>query len=364
LADNNRTEKGTPRRHEKARERGQVPRSREVSATLSLLAALLVLSWLAPKWVPQWRALWREQVSFSLGSDLGPDTYLLRSAAITLVYWIAPILCTAWLVSVGAMFAQGGFVFAPTALSANLSRLNPVNNLKRLFSPAGLSRVAKSLVPLAFIGYLGFGVMARDWHTITRLPDIGRTQIPGWIFHRVYELGWKSCGVLLVWASIDYILQRRSFEKSLRMTKQEVKDEHKELDGNPAIKRRIRQLQRQMRRRRLLKAVRTATVVITNPTHYAIALRYELDAMAAPIVVAKGADLIAQEIRRIALWQGIPIVENKPLAQLLYRSVEEGQFIPAKLYAAVAEILAFVFQMQARRQSPGGPGPGRGGNVR
>jgi len=259
------------------------------------------------------------------------------------------------------MFAQGGFLFVPSALSLNLGRLNPGANIKRIFSPAGLSRVAKSLLPLAFIVYLGYGVIARDWHTIVRLSDLGRNQIPGWLFHRAYELGWKSCGVLLVWAAVDYVLTRRTFEKNLRMTKQEIRDEHKETEGNPHTKRRIRQIQRQLRRRRLFKAVRQATVVITNPTHLAVALRYELDTMAAPVVVAKGADLIAQEIRSIAQWHGIPIVENKPLAQILYRTVEEGQFIPAKLYVAVAEILAFVFQMQSRKPRPGGAGPGTGG---
>ena len=364
MADNQKTEKGTPRQHQKAREKGQVPRSREVSASLSLLTALVTLSITAHKWVPQWRTLWRDQIAFSLGTDLGPDTPLFQSAALTLIWWILPILCTAWVVSLAAMFAQSGFVFAPASLGANFGRLNPANNIKRLFSATGLSHVAKSLLPLTFIAYLGYGMMSREWHTLTRLPEVGRMQIPGWIFHRAYELGWKSCAVLLAWSAVDYVLQRHSFEKNLRMTKQEVKDESKEMEGNPTTKGRIRKIQRQMARRRLRAAVRKATVVITNPTHYAVALRYELDAMAAPLVVAKGRDLIAQEIRSIAQWHGIPIVENKPLAQLLYRSVEEGQFIPAKLYVAVAEILAFVFQMQSRKPGPGGAGPGAGGNKR
>jgi flagellar biosynthetic protein FlhB len=319
---------------------------------------------MAHKWAPQWRALWRDEIAFSLSADMGPDSLLFRSAAITYFGWVVPILGTAWLVALSTQYLQGGFVFKTAALSVNWGRLNPAANLKRLFSAAGLSRVAKSLLPLSFIAYLGIGVIARDWHTLVRLPAIGHAQIPSWLFQRVYELGWKSCGVLLAWSAVDYILQRRDFEKSLRMTKQEVKDEYKETEGNPTSKRRIRQIQRQMARRRLRKAVQKATVVITNPTHYAVALRYELDTMAAPMVVAKGADLIAQEIRSIAQWHGIPIVENKPLAQLLYRSVEEGQFIPAKLYVAVAEILAFVFQMQSRKPSPGGAGPGTGGNTR
>jgi flagellar biosynthetic protein FlhB len=363
LADKDRTEKATPRRERKAREKGQVPRSRELGGTLSLLSAIVALSWVAPRWVPQWRSLWRDNLSLALTADITPDTALFRTAGTTVLYWIAPVLCTAWLVAIGAMFAQGGFVFAPVALSAKWSRLNPVANLGQLFSTRGLSRVAKSLVPLSIIAYLGVAIIMRDWGTLIRLSEMGYAQFPGWLFRRLFEIGWKSCGVLLVWAALDYVLQRFNFAKSLRMTKQEVKDEHKEGEGNPQTKRRIRMLQRQMRRRRLLQAVKEATVVVTNPTHYAVALRYDLDTMAAPVVVAKGADLIALEIRRIAQWNGVPIIENKPLAQLLYRSVEEGQFIPAKLYVAVAEILALVYKMQSRNRHPGGTGPGTGGGA-
>jgi flagellar biosynthetic protein FlhB len=180
--------------------------------------------------------------------------------------------------------------------------------------------------------------------------------VAAWLLQHVFELCWKSCGVLLVWSGVDIFLQKRNFENSLKMTKQEVKDEHKEMEGSPETKRRIRRLQRQAYRARLMKVVPEATVVITNPTHFAVALRYDMDTMVAPVVVAKGQNDIAAEIRRIALWNGVPIIENRPLAQLLYRTVEEGAAIPAKLYAAVAEILAFVFKMRAKTAPPSGGG--------
>jgi flagellar biosynthetic protein FlhB len=345
MADGSKTEKATPKRRETALDRG-MPRSRELSGACSLLAVITVLSWKLPGWVGDWRGL-LTSVLIS-GRDLDPDLPIFRAAALALFRSLAPILATAWAAATAAMFAQGGFRVAKDALTPNFSRLNPVGHIKQLYSVQGLGRIGKSLIPFCFIAYLGGKVIWRDRRIMTHLPDATPSQIVPWIFRHLYEISWKACGVLLVWALVDVALQRRGFETNLRMTKQEVKDENKQNDGNPEIKRRIRQLQRQMRRRRTLKSVRQATVVITNPTHYAVALRYDMNTMPAPVVVAKGCDRLALEIRSVATWEGIPIVENRPLAQLLYRTVEEGAAIPAKLYVAVAEILAFVFQMQAR----------------
>ena len=162
----------------------------------------------------------------------------------------------------------------------------------------------------------------------------------------IFELTWKSGLVLLAWSSVDYFLTLRKMDSDMKMTKQEVRQEYKETDGNPIIKSRIRQAQRTMRKRQSLKAAATATVIVTNPTHYAVALRYEPD-MSAPMVVAKGRDLLAEKIKQLARDNGIMLVENKPLAQALYKSVEVGDSIPSKLYQAVAEILATVFRAQA-----------------
>lgn len=361
MADSNKTETATPKRREKALEKGGVPRSRELSGTAALLSAIVVLSWRLPGWAGQWRGLFRDSLAASAMGDLGPDAALLGSAATVLFRGLAPIVATAWVAAVAAMLAQGGLKLAPAALMPNFSRLNPAGHLKQLYSAQGLGRVGKSLIPSAFIVYLGGSVLLRDRQILPHLANMVPAQVPYWILRHAFEISWKACAVLLIWGVVDFFLQRRSFETNLRMSKQDVKDEHKDSEGNPAIKRRVRQLQRQMRRRRMLKEVPKATVVITNPTHYAVALRYEMDTMAAPVVVAKGCDRLALEIRKEALWHGVPIVENRPLAQLLYRSVEEGAVIPAKLYVAVAEILAFVFQMQARAKRPPSGGPGGGG---
>jgi flagellar biosynthesis protein FlhB len=167
-------------------------------------------------------------------------------------------------------------------------------------------------------------------------------------------VGWKSALILLAWSGIDYLLAWQKMEGDLRMSRQEVREDVKETEGSPETKARIRRIQRSLRRQQLLRATETATVVVTNPTHFAVALRYELD-MESPVVVSKGRDLLAQRIKEAARWQGIPIIENPPLAQALYRAVEVGQTIPAKLYAAVAEILVLVYQAQAKvRQQQAG----------
>jgi flagellar biosynthetic protein FlhB len=359
MADDNKTERGSERRRrDAARERGQTARSRELGSTLSLLTAATVLFWTASGWLRGWRGVMNDSLSLA-AKDMGPDTRLFQSAGTTVVIWVAPIVLTAWVLAISLQAIQGRWVMTVQPMALKLERLNPANNIKRLFSFGGLSRIGKTLLPFAFIAYLGISIMVRSWGQIAHLSFLGATNVLGYILHHFYELCWKSCGVLLIWAGVDVYLQKRGYEKSLKMTKQEVKDERKDDEGPPETKRRIRRMQRQMRRRWLAKVVPEATVVITNPTHFAVALRYDMDSMVAPVVVAKGQDKIAHEIRTIALWNGVPIIENRPLAQLLYRTVEEGAAIPAKLYQAVAEILAFVFKMKAERTRPPSGGGGK-----
>jgi flagellar biosynthetic protein FlhB len=195
--------------------------------------------------------------------------------------------------------------------------------------------------------YFGARVIQRDWSGIVSASNVDLSSFLHLTFSLMFEVTWKSLLVLLVWAAIDYMLVWRKHESDLRMSRDDLRQEYKETEGNPAIKSRIRQLQRRIRRAQMLKDTQTATVVIANPTHYAIAIRYEVN-MVAPLVVAKGRDLLAQQIKEVARWQGIPIVENPPLAHLLYRVVPVGREIPANLYTAVAEILAAIFRAQMK----------------
>jgi flagellar biosynthesis protein FlhB len=345
MADQSKTEKATPRRRLKAREQGQIARSRDLVAGLGTMTAILVLASQLPGFASDWRALLHHELDAAVThrDQLLPvwrnDLTIFRAVA------IAGSL--SWLVATAGGLAQGGLVFAPAALTPNLSRLSPASRMGQLFSLSAVSHLLKALLPTAVIAYLAVSLIARDWTMLPALLHASPRGLVGFVTSHMFELGWKCALVLLVWSAADYFLERQRHENDLKMSRQEMRDEFKETEGNPAVKVRVRRLQRQARRRRMLKEVERAAVVITNPTEFAIALEFRMD-MDAPVVVAKGRNLLAAQIREIALWHGIPLVENPPLAHALYRAVEIGQAIPPKLYAVVAEILAAIWRAQAR----------------
>ncbi len=349
MAHDDKTEQATPRRRQKAREQGRIARSHEVGGALIGFAGLWMLLWISGTQLQAWRVSWRAWPDMAWQSDFSAGTPILTWMAVAALRWIAPSLVLVWVLAVASNVAQGGLVFAAEALAPKIERLSPAAKLGQMFSVAGLAPVAKSLIPFSILLYIGSSVLVRDWELLMRTGQMPAAMIAQLAYERCFEICWKSTLVLLLWSGIDYLLQRQKLESDLRMSKQELRDEFKETDGNPTVKGRLRRLQRQLRRRRMLKDVERATVVVTNPTHFAVALEYRPE-MPAPTVVAKGANALAQEIKRIALWHEIPIAENPPLAQALYRSVEVGQTIPAKLYAAVAEILAFLYRAQVRAQ--------------
>ena len=348
MADN-RTEKATPRRRQKAREEGQVVRSRELSGSLGLMAAIMVIAWQPLlTWRDEWRALWSKLLTQANSGDIQSMTPLLRESALVAMRWTLPAMFAACGLSVLASVAQGGLVFSPKALMPKFDRFNPASNVGKIFSLGGLSTTLKALLPMSFLIYLCTGILTRDWAQMALSAHVTPNRSAAWILGRLFEVGWKAALIFLAWSGVDYLLQKFHYERRLRMTKEETKQEGKDTEGNPQIKGRIRRLQRQARRRFRMKDVARATVVITNPTHYAVALEYRLETMAAPIVIAKGRNLLAQEIKKYALWHDVPLVENKPLAQALYKAVDVGEAIPEKLYTAVAEILAFIFRTQGR----------------
>ena len=345
MADQNRTEKATPRRRQKAREQGQVARSRDLVAGIGTMAGVLLLSWQLPNFAMNWRGLLRYQLD-SAATHSGEALVPWRTSFF-LFRGIALAASLSWLAAAIGGVAQGGLVFAPSALAPSLNRLNPASRLGQLFSLSAVSRMLKTLLPTVAIVALAISLLARDW---TRLPMLLHGTGGGLLAFttgHMFELAWKAALVLLVWSAADYLLERQRHENELKMSRQDLRDEFKETEGNPAVKQRIRRLQRQARRRRMLKDVERAAVVITNPTEFAIALEFNMQ-MEAPVVVAKGRNLLAAQIREVALWHGIPLVENPPLAHALYRTVEVGQAIPPKLYAVVAEILAAIWRAQAR----------------
>jgi flagellar biosynthetic protein FlhB len=344
MADSSKTEKATPQKRKKAREQGQVARSRELSNALAWGGGLALVAWQVPNIARQWRGLLQNTLDLSVDQSLTPGGPLFFWVSCAVLRWVVPVVVTAWVLSVAGGLAQGGLLFAPEALQFKPERMNPAGKLKQMVSLAGLSGILKSLLPFGAIVWIGVSTLTKHWETIVRASDLGVRTYASFLVSVMGELVWKSGLVLLGWAG------------DLKMSRQDMKDEAKQTEGNPLIKVRIRRLQRSMRRRQMLRETEKASVVITNPTHFAIALRYEM-AMEAPIVIAKGRDFLAQEIKEVARWHEIPILENPPLAQALYRTVEVGRPIPAALYAAVAEILAFVFRAQARARQQAKQGP-------
>lgn len=346
MADSSKTEQATPRRRNKAREQGQVTRSRELSGALSMAAIAGTLTLMSKQAAPHWTDFFRNVLDSAQTDSIDANGPLLFWTCIEALRWIVPVMMAGLVVSLASNLAQGGFVFAPEALSPKFDRFSPANRFKQIFSLASLSNVLKSLLPFSAIIWVGYDCIHSHWGQILASTFTDSRSFTHLVSGMLLEVCWKSGLILLVWSGADYMLLRFKSEGDLKMSRQEIREELKDTDGNPANKARIRKMQRQARRKRMIKAAETATVVITNPTHYAVALRYETD-MPAPVVVAKGLDLLAAQIKEIAWLKDIPVIENRPLAQALYKSVEVDDTIPAALYQAVAEILVLVYKAQA-----------------
>lgn len=353
MAADNKSEKATARRKQRARTKGQVARSRDLVSALTLLAVTGLMAFEAQSWVGMWRGFLMRLLDTGAQTEMEFGTSVLSWTIVTVTRCISPILLLGFAISVLSASAQGGFVFAPEAFTPNLNRLNPAANLGRIFSIAGFSRLLRSLIPGGAIVFISYSLIQRELPEIVHVAQLGSHRLLVKIAALWWELSWECGLVLLAWSAADYGFQRWSFERGLRMTKQEVKEEAKDTDGNPATRGRRRNLRRALLRKIIAKDMARATAVVTNPTHYAVAIEYRPESMSAPVVVAKGRNLIAARIKELARWYEIPIVENPPLAQALFKMTEVGQIIPPQLYAAVAEILAFIYRTQQRL--PGGP---------
>jgi flagellar biosynthesis protein FlhB len=346
MADQNKTEKPTPRHRQKAREQGQVTRSRELSGALAMAAVAGVLWLMGRDAVPHWTLFFRNVLESASTDSIEANGPLLFWTSIEAIRWVFPLMLAALVVALVTGFAQGGFVFAPGALAPKPERLSPANKLKQMVSLTAVSTILKSLLPFSAIGWIGYATVRSHWGEILLSSYVDARHFTALVGGIIVEISWKSCLVLLAWSFVDYAFLYFKGESDLKMSREDIKEEMKQSDGNPQNKARIRKLQRSVRRRQMLKATESATVVITNPTHYAVALRYEVT-MAAPVVVAKGLDTLAQKIKEVAWLKDIPVMENRPLAQALYKGVEVGDPIPAALYHAVAEILVLVYKAQA-----------------
>ncbi len=346
MADSNKTEQATPRRREKAREQGQVARSRELPGILAIVGAAAALCVMSRGAATHWTTFYRNVLDTAATSDLQSGGPVFFWSSIEVFRWVVPVLLTALVISLSAGLAQGGFNLAPEAMALKFERFNPATRVGQIFSLTGLSNLLKSLLPFAAIGWIAAACIASHWGMMVRASSMRLHILVSTIGSMIYEVGWKSSLVMIAWSGVDYFLTWFKMEGDIKMSREEIKEESKQSDGNPVSKGRIRRLQRRMRKKQALSAAATATVIVTNPTHYAVALRYTPD-MPAPIVVSKGMNLLAQEIKALGTENGILILENKPLAQALYKTVEVGEAIPSALYQAVADILVLVFRAQA-----------------
>jgi len=343
-----RTEPATPRRLEEARERGHVARSNDLNGALVLLAALLTMNFFGERFLDGLTLLARGAFGNLDALDISADTVTPRTAAVLwiLVRALGPLFVAVVAVALAANWAQVGFLFTGEPLSPNLARLNPLSGLKRLFSARSAARLVQDFLKLAVIGTVLGWTLARSFDEILSLPSLPAPKIAAALADLGFTLAIRAAAALVVLGLLDLCFQRWQYGRDLRMSKQEVKEELKRLEGNPRIRERRRAIQRQIATQRMMAAVPKAAVVVTNPTHFAVALAYD-EKMAAPKIVAKGADLIAEKIREIAHEHDVPIVERAPLARELFKC-EVGKEIPAKMYEAVAEILAYVYSLKSR----------------
>jgi flagellar biosynthetic protein FlhB len=346
-----RTEKPTPKRIKDAREKGQVARSRDLSSAVSLAAVTLGLAWLGFEMV----STITTRIAVGLGSLAdhahrpivpGMVEGLLWSDAALLVRVSGPPALIAGLLSVGASFAQIGWAFAPKALELNWERLSPASGFKRLQPMHAVPELLKALIGMAAVGTVSYFIVVEFYLQAPGLMGMSTHESASVAWDRLWTLLWRVSLALVVLAAADYGVQYWQWFSGLKMSRQQVHDESKANDGRPEIKARVRRIQRDMARNRMLKDVETATVVVTNPTHYAVAHEYRRGEMTAPRVVAKGQDHMAARIREIARKHEVPIVENVTLARALHKHAEVGDTIPADLFGAVAEVLAYLVRMK------------------
>lgn len=352
FADGQKTEKATPKRRQDAREKGQVLYSREISSALLLLFVFLTIKALGGYIYNQIAALFRLCTnSLAMDFDVNAVNELLSLFGLVLIQLlkiVGPLFAVALVIGVGASYAQVGSLFTVEPLKPQLSRLNPINGIKRIFSLRGLTELIKAILKITAIGIVAWKSIEAEAINIAKLMDLNLLTIAGYITSTTINVAIKICMCMVAIAVLDFGYQWWQYERDLRMTKQEVKEEYKETEGNPETKQRIRSKQREISTRRMLSEVPKADVVITNPTHYAVAISYDSNKAPAPVVVAKGQDYLAQRIKEVARENGVELVENKAVAQALYKNVDIGQQVPPELYQAVAEILAFVYRLKGK----------------
>jgi len=352
--DSQKTEEPTRKRLEDAVERGQVITSRETNSFFLLLAFTLLFSWVAP-------GLFRKtQLSMAAFIE-HPETFAtdqkgLATLLIDILQTCGSILLVPLVTFVSAVLIaniiQNRFVFSLEPIVPKLEKISFMKGIERLFSMRGLTEFIKSIIKVVLVGVVAYYAVSPYFVHLKQLPDIGVSGVLAYLALTAKRMLIGICIVMFLIAVIDYLYQRYEYIKGLRMSKQELRDEYKQQEGDPQVKQRLRQIRMERARKRMMSAVPTADVIVTNPTHYSIALKYDADSMRAPKVVAKGLDNIALRIREVAKEHNIPLFENPPLAQALYATVDIDKEIPTEHYKAVAEVITYVYRLRGKITQP------------
>ncbi len=345
-----RTEAPSDKKRQDAREKGTVAKSTEVNSVLVLLSGVIMLK-VTGSWMQGELAFLLQRFIIHSGRlEMSVNELVYISKEVSLIFFkcIMPVAGVILLVGLIANIVQVGFLFTLKPITPNFEKINPISGFKRLFSMRSVVELIKNLLKLSIISLVAWFTIKSAFDEMVILADSSIMVIWGFILTTSYDVIIRITVVLIVIAVLDYAWQKYEHEKQLKMSKQEVKEERKQMDGDPMVKSRIRSLQREMARRRMMEQVPKATVVVTNPTHIAIAIRYEPSENDTPVVVAKGKRLIAARIKQTAIDNKIPIVEDKPLARAMYDKVVEGSPIPVEFFTAIAEILAYVLKLKNR----------------
>lgn len=353
IASDEKTEEATPKRKSDARKKGQIARSKDVGLAITFIATILVIVILSDTVVGSFKKniiyFLSEAGSIELtkGTVKGLTSLVLSKMATTLLPIVLPIM----LAGVAASLMQSGFLIVKDAIKPSLGKLNPINGFKNMFSKRSAVELIKNLISISIIVYLAYSYVKDNFYKILNIGNLYLPTMGVEVKSLLLGIFYRIAIFVVAVAAIDYLVQVLLHKKEMRMTKEEIKEEYKQMEGDPQIKSKIKQKQREMSRRRMIDSVGDATVVITNPTHLAVAIKYEEGNMEAPQVVAKGADLLAMKIKEKARESDVPIIENKPLARMIYEQVEIDKYIPQDMYQAVAEILAMVYKLDKKKRA-------------
>jgi flagellar biosynthetic protein FlhB len=343
------TEQPTEKRLDEARKKGQIAQSRELPTCLMILFTSIFLYFVASH---GFHEMFKVYVSYvrNINIDINASNIytILSFAAYRWVWIMMPLFALLIIITIFGTVVQTGFMWSPEAMQFKFENINPLNGIKKLFSKRSAIEVLKSILKICLLAYIAYSIIIKELPAILSLPGKDTRAIIEYLGTTCFYLAIKVSIIFLFIAVLDYLFQKWQHKKDLMMTHQEVKEEFKEREGNPLVKSRIRSLQRDMARRRMIEDVKTADVIVTNPTHFAIGLKYQFGAMLAPKIVAKGAGFVAEKIKEVARMHNVPLIENKPIARALFYAVKVGDYIPEQFYVIVAELLAAVYRQRNR----------------